>query len=449
MGNISSTFLRAVRELIPLPEATKWFTLTQTSAPESTRPNRLRKKKDFNDKARPGVVHSNYYLTPAPVSWMPYSCVAEHSSNIYDYILMSRDDEVLVYQQRLDAEWLALNAVREMLGIANRGGADSTYLDALAIGRKAAPQLFDPQYSLIAAGQEPPLVREYRERAKAKSIVDGQEVSPLELLDGDLSSDELLLKAGGGSYDQLKRSVAALRRARDWFQERVFSEHKLISRDVYTAHRPELPNPPRPMDNYIEFALPFNRALRIRLLHPDKPEYSTGADLVYEICEEDDRLARIAFVQYKIWDGQTLRFSEAGSLPDQLRRLEDLCCKSGLCTSPDSTEPPSSYRLPHCTAFLRPTDRLQRADATLISSGVHVPVCVTLTMTLSSMGGRILRKDPIRSSSVSQRIFEELFNRNMLGSRWLSYEEVEDLYKTHSILERDQTIIVHAQEFKV
>lgn len=360
---------------------------------------------------------------------------------------MDANDD-LELTRRLDGEWLALNAVRETIGIANRGTGDSTYLEALAIGREAAPRLFDPEFGLIAAAQEPPLVREYRQRAEAKSILDRHSITPLKLIDGDLAADEKLLEAAGsGRRDQLKRSVGSLRRAREWFEQRSYSESKLISRDVYGASRPELPSPPRVAGNYVEYGLAFERALRIRVLHPDRPEHTTGADLLYEFCEEQTKRVRVAFVQYKIWDGQTLRFSDAGTLPQQLSRMESVCCNAGLCTTADPQQPPESFRLPFCAAFLRPTDRLQRPDAALISSGLHVPVCVAKTASLESVGGRVLRKDPIRGRAVSQRLFEELFNRNMLGSRWLTYGEVEALYRAHNILESDERIVVHAQEY--
>ena len=112
---------------------------------------------------------------------------------------MTIDDDIDIIQRRLDVEWLALNALRETLGIANRGAGDSTYLGALAVGHAAAPRLFDPEFGLIAAGQEPPLVREYRQRAEAKSLLDGREVRPSELIDGDLAADERLLGAAGGA----------------------------------------------------------------------------------------------------------------------------------------------------------------------------------------------------------------------------------------------------------
>jgi hypothetical protein len=341
---------------------------------------------------------------------------------------------------------MGLNAVRSMLGIATRGAADSSYNEALAIGREVAPQLFDPASSLLAGGQEPAMVREYRQRAEAQAVLAGRVVTPIELLDRDIAEYDKLSEAPGGARDQLRRGLSARVRAREWFEERMYSEHNLIRRDVHTAHRPELPSP-QAGDRYVEYALPFDRALRIRVLHPDRPEHSTGADLVYEFCDQELHAARLAFVQYKMWDGHTLRFSDAPNLSRQLERLQALCCKDGLCDENDPPESAPAYRLPFCAAFLRPTDRLQRPDSTLISSGVHVPVCVALTVSLDAVGGRALKREPIRGRAVSQRLFEELFNRNMLGSRWLPYEHVEALYRQHRILDAGQRIVVHAQEF--
>jgi len=48
---------------------------------------------------------------------------------------------------------------------------------------------------------------------------------------------------------------------------------------------------------------------------------------------------------------------------------------------------------------------------------------------------------------VSQRLFEELFNRGMLGSRDIPYDQIEALYKEHAILQVHERIIVYAQEF--
>lgn len=47
----------------------------------------------------------------------------------------------------------------------------------------------------------------------------------------------------------------------------------------------------------------------MRLLHPDPPEYSLGADLIYETYWEKKKLARIVLIQYKVWDGETLYLS--------------------------------------------------------------------------------------------------------------------------------------------
>lgn len=356
------------------------------------------------------------------------------------------EDEIPLDQRRLDAEWSAVNALRETLGIANRGAGDATCLQALALGRELAPRLFDPEVSILASGQEPPLVREYRQRAEAQAALQ-QAVTPLELIDNDILEYERLLDAPGGARPQLHRALQDRIRAREWFEHRAYTEHKLIERDVYTAKRADLPCP-SVGDKYVEYRLPFERALRIRLLHPDRPEHTTGADLVYEFCDQANRQVRLAFVQYKIWDGNTLRFSDARNLELQLQKLAKIVCEVGLCTCAEELDPPRSYRLPCCAAFLRPTDRLQRPDANLISSGLHVPICVANTVSLEATGGRVLKRDPLRNRAVSQRLFEELFNRGMLGSSWIPYSDVEALYREHRILDYDQRIIVYAQEFQ-
>jgi hypothetical protein len=62
-------------------------------------------------------------------------------------------------------------------------------------------------------------------------------------------------------------------------------------------------------------------------------------------------------------------------------------------------------------------------------------------------GGKKISRKNIRSECITHKVFEELFNTNMLGSRWLTYDEMEELYIKHGILESDERIILHAQEF--
>lgn len=352
------------------------------------------------------------------------------------------------YHDRLDLEWLTLNAVRELFSIGVKGKGEVTYGNALLLGRDIAPPLFDPDGSLIIASQEPPLLKFYRERSEALSEINSSPVSPVELIDRDIQENERLLDTRG-AREMIREKLRELRTIREQAVERSYSENSLIIRDVFSAERLHLPSSPINTDRYVEYRLPFDRAMRIRILHPDHAEHVTGADLIYEFCQQEDELVRVAFLQYKLWDGQTLYFSQARNLEDQLLKLQKVTCEGGICACKDPQFPPKAYRLPFCAAFLRPTDRLQSANAKLMSSGLHIPVCVALTVPISHMGGRILRNDPIRSRAISHRLFEELFNRNMLGSRWLTYKELETLYKRHDILGQLDSIVVHAQEFKL
>ena len=84
----------------------------------------------------------------------------------------------------------------------------------------------------------------------------------------------------------------------------------------------------------------------------------------------------------------------------------------------------------------------------IVLSGYHVPLCVVNRLwQITQQGGRKLDSKKFRSEAVTHQIFEELFNTNMLGSRWLTYEELENLYQEHKLLEVGERIIIHVQEF--
>ena len=48
---------------------------------------------------------------------------------------------------------------------------------------------------------------------------------------------------------------------------------------------------------------------------------------------------------------------------------------------------------------------------------------------------------------MTQDVFLNLFNRNMLGSRWIPIEELEALYKRVNIFADPPRVVVHAQEY--
>ncbi len=59
------------------------------------------------------------------------------------------DDNAESWRRRLDAEWLTLNVIREMLGIAVKDRLNPTYQQAMDFGRVIAPDLFEHDNTLI------------------------------------------------------------------------------------------------------------------------------------------------------------------------------------------------------------------------------------------------------------------------------------------------------------
>lgn len=348
------------------------------------------------------------------------------------------------YQNRLDLEWGALNAIRETLRIALKGQRAFSYNQALALGKELLTKLFDSDDSLISRGQEPAIVREFREEAELESLAKKQTIDPVELVERELKRVERLLQIPGEhkeSYRRQRRLLGAL----EFFRKKNYSEHQLIRRDVFQAHRPDLPSK-RLGDNFAEYELPYGRTLRLRMLHPDAPEHSTGADVIYEQCDEEEHLVRFAFLQYKIWSGDRFYFSESPNFEKQFAKLSAIICDDGYCLCTPSTQSKELYRLPCCAAFLRLTDRLQSASARLVSTGYHVPICVVRDRSESTRSGaKMITRRGILGSYLTTKIFEQMFNNAMLGSRWLPYADVERLYQRHGILDSAERLIVYAQ----
>ena len=59
----------------------------------------------------------------------------------------------------------------------------------------------------------------------------------------------------------------------------------------------------------------------------------------------------------------------------------------------------------------------------------------------------MLRLSDIESNALSQDAFQELYWRGMLGSRWMPAEELEKHYKKFRILEANEGLVIHAQEY--
>lgn len=334
-----------------------------------------------------------------------------------------------------------------MLGIALKGQTQPTYQQSLNFGKAVAPAIFDTDQSLLGRTKEDILVSEYRQRAEAATVVRKQKVEPVDLVDKDIEENKSLLHTGGEN-NLIKRRVDILERVRTQLLPKTYTENQLILRDVFKIKR-DLPVPPQDGDTYRDYELAKGRGLRIRMLHPDPPEHAIGADLIYEQYWDAKKLARVVAVQYKIWNGKSLYLSQATNLEQQLKKLESIFCANDLCKAYANSKRIDAYRLPFCAAFLRPTDKLQSPDSQFVSKGLYVPICVVQKQLQDpNSKHKILERKRIRSESLSHAVFEELFNINMLGSKWLTYSEIEQLYKIHGLFNNNDRIILHAQEYE-
>lgn len=350
--------------------------------------------------------------------------------------------------QRLNAEWLALNAFRGVAKLGAKGDlSKATYDNALELGGELYPELLGRDMSLLRRERESDTVKEYRQLARLKSLKQARPVHALALVQADIAERRELLdiakvKKDRARVDQIKRRLALLVDAERDLSPTPHTENQLIFRDATSVERnvPAL----RSGKAYRDFELPDSNILRIRVLHPEIPEHLTGADIIYERHSPSQEKASIVVVQYKIWENKTLRLNEP-RMQKQLERLKAFTCERGICHTPDGSD---EYRFPCCAAFLRPTDKLQRADQSFMSTGEHLTICrIAECTTKGFREAKVLVYDKIREASLSAEMFEQLFNKGKIGSRMLTYHELHDLYREHAIEPELDTLIIYAQEF--
>jgi len=344
------------------------------------------------------------------------------------------EDEV----NRLDVEWLTYNAIREGVALSLGDIGLTNHRDTLRLAQRIAPTLFASSESLLLKKWESPESKEVRDVATAQGITFEA------ALDSEIQRLETLIQGNKNKKDSLQSLNRRLDRLKSIKTEttlRSYYEGKLIERDAKHGGNNSTPLE-NEFDGYYDFTLTSGRLMRIRVAHETQIEAINGADLMYEhhLCEK--KLVKIAAVQYKILtDGKYVDKSK--KLKSQLDRLKNCFCDNLPCHSEETNKFGHFYKLPECTAFLRPTYRLQNPKSTVLSRGFYLPVCLV---------NKIWDTKPIKEESVDGQVvrhamFEDLFNAGLLGSRWLTIEQLDQVYKSHKVLEASETSVVHVKMY--
>lgn len=353
---------------------------------------------------------------------------------------------------RLDLEWEILNAIRDLIKIATQGDdSKATYSHALDLGAAICPKILGSDVSILRQDRESNLTKEYRQRAAITSIRDKKEITALFLINEEINEYESLIKVAKESrdkteVDKLQKRLNTLHVSKKEIELDKNSENQLIFRDALKVDR-KIPMLFEGKESRT-FKLSGKNCLTIHVLHPEIPEHITGADLVYERFDSITKTVVIAFVQYKIWEGKKLYITNNKSnerMLGQIEKMREFLCMRGACRNEDIN---NQFRFPFCSAFLRPTDKLQSPSQTFISTGEHLPIChIDDCSKITSRNAKVLEYENIKKFSLSHEQFGELFNEGKIGSKPLSIEELDELYKDSQIVSDNDRILLYAQEY--
>jgi hypothetical protein len=340
-------------------------------------------------------------------------------------------------------------AIRDTLSLAKKSEPQPTYENAIRILHDINPELYEEVIKQLPQKNLSETAKLYQGIAEAQSHIEKKEITPTQAIQSDIDKfRDLMSKSEGLDSDKknnITQRLIQLEAAKTNLKPRQINENRILQRDFSKIERTDFGCKFLQSDDFkIDYTLKNNSFLRIRLLHPDKPEHITGADLIYEQHNEETGKIRLMLLQYKIWEDGVLYFSQAGNLEAQLLKMKSLLCDKGFCDKPEKLKNQLDFRFPYCSAFLRPTDKLQQSNDKLISTGIHIPVCSALQF--KTDGENKIDKRFIRHQTITHKIFEHLFNRALVGSKWLLEDEVEKLYKENNIIDSDDTIKIYARE---
>jgi hypothetical protein len=359
------------------------------------------------------------------------------ANNNYNYYL----DNSFPEEDRRNVAFQEICAVRESLTLARNGLIPEPYESVFAYIRSINPDFYDAIITLITGKNESGLVKYYKDEAAALST-DEKVITPIELIEMELERVNGILNGATKKFIHLQKKKFELAAAKEYFTPRNMSEHKSIRHDFYLQSRADyFGKPLYENDSYTDFRFSKNKIFRIRLLHPDKEEEILGSDLIYEHFDLKLNRVRFAHMQYKTWNNNILYLTKVKNLQAQMETMESNLCNNDYCTGPPNQG--RDFRFPYCSAFLRPTSQLQYPDSKLITTGHHVPICKAKELFKDE---KKLTKQNIKEKSIRGHIFEELFNTNLAGSRWIPITELEKFYEERDILSHSNRIRVHAQE---
>jgi len=366
------------------------------------------------------------------------------------------DDSLM--DKRRDGQWSFAVASREGLSTALKRSVK--YSEVFAFADKYANEilgrdllLFNPDESRSARyyRDKANLLTENLQRQPGSSQA---RIRPIEVLDKEINELEDLLKSSSAPHTTQREKLQDLYDTHREFEreeivrlrepEVLLHEWKRgLDLPTFFSHQE---------DQYHDFALPGKRVMRIRFTHATKAEDIAGVDLIYEYHRPKEKKARLVAVQYKLPKGDSPNIVITNDIQNQLDRMCTAFCENKLCVEPSLDGESMNnrpYTLPHCCAFFRPTDRLQQFNSRLATTGYHIRRCDIDSIceyTKEGEGNKVITPEISMRHGISYKIFEELFNTERLGSRWLTYEQLQKFHQSYEVIKPFEQAGIYIQE---
>jgi hypothetical protein len=137
---------------------------------------------------------------------------------------------------RLDAEWAFLNATREMMNIARRKPASTTYNQGIYVGAVIAPSIMAPERRLLHGIKESNEAKLSRQKALADTAIRGRLVTGLDVLEEEMAELTSQVTAVPEA-EMLQNRLTIVQRVYQELKPKKVSENQIIFRDAVKINR--------------------------------------------------------------------------------------------------------------------------------------------------------------------------------------------------------------------
>lgn len=334
-----------------------------------------------------------------------------------------------------------LVALRDMLYIALARNYPPSYEQTFNVLNFLNKSLYAETRYLIKSKNESDVVGYFKEEASLQSEVKKKKITADVLIKKEIKRLKILIRKANLPEEEIKhirQRLAFLNSGLENLQTDKVLPSELTIPVCLEKYKNWFPLEEYFPEYYVDFLLPLNKILRVRVIFPKDSPVTDGVELIYENYDQISNSSRLFIMSYITWLGGYIKHEEYNQFSARLNFMKNHTCETGLCNDDNP-----GFRFPHCASFIRLTDQIESAESKLYSSSLLIPNCSVSSL---HSGSVLLNRRTIKPYALKMKLFSELYSLKLVGSEYHTEETMKHFFENCIDKQRQKSIILFVRE---